>query len=324
MIVGEVMTFAKEHDIIIWGLKKIISDNGQNVFDEPRRARALIADYFPQISAAEKNLLNISCECGVYKMILHSTAFEDRNVYMKAKRLLIDDYMIAEQAAVTTLERIYKACGRKIPDGVSEGTQIDSRSNGVASISPKTFDVSLLAHKEELERKTSELADGMAKYERLSKEPLSEAQKIKALAIMVKLTSVREQATYITTEGENPFVLQAQLNPWYKAIDACLDEINAFERDVLDNQPKEINCIVASMQTCTRNAVFNIATFLGPVSYVTKVCLSYNDKQYVVAQMPPLNFNAVFVVSDGMLLLDTDTNTVNYLLNYCQIKGLLN
>ena len=59
------MDLDKEHDIIILGLKKIISDNGRNVFDEPRRAKALIADYFPRISIAEKNLLNISCECGI-------------------------------------------------------------------------------------------------------------------------------------------------------------------------------------------------------------------------------------------------------------------
>ena len=114
------MDFGKEHDIIILGLKKLISDNGRNVFDEPRRARALISDYFPRLSNAEKNLLNISCECGIYKMIVHSTSYEDRNVYMRAKCLLIDDYMIAEQAAEITLERIYKACGKQVPNDISK------------------------------------------------------------------------------------------------------------------------------------------------------------------------------------------------------------
>ena len=83
------MEFGKEHDIIILGLKKLISDNGRNVFDEPRRARTLISDYFPRLSKAEKNLLNISCECCIYKKIAHSNSYEDRNIYMRAKCLLL-------------------------------------------------------------------------------------------------------------------------------------------------------------------------------------------------------------------------------------------
>ena len=291
------MDFGKEHDIIILGLKKLISDNGRNVFDEPRRARALISDYFPRLSNAEKNLLNISCECGIYKMIVHSTSYEDRNVYMRAKCLLIDDYMIAEQAAEITLERIYKACGKQVPNDISKNAHKDSKFTTAVAIDKTSYEKSnqqkSLATKDKLERKVSELTDGMKKYERLSKEPLNETQKIKLLSIMMQLASVQEQAKKI-------------------------------ERDVLSNQPKEINSIVASMQICSRNTTFYIQTFLGPVSYITKACLSYNGKQYVVAQMPPANFNAVFVVCNNMLILDTDTNAVNYLVNYCQIKGLLN
>lgn len=322
------MDLDKEHDIIILGLKKIISDNGRNVFDEPRRAKALIADYFPRISIAEKNLLNISCECGIYKMVVHSTSYEDRNVYMKAKCLLIDDYMIAEQAAEITLERIFKACGKHIPDGVSMGTPNKSPySASVASntsSSNKTVQQNSLANKDELEKKVLALTEGMKKYERISKEPLNETQKIQLLSIMMKLASVQEQAQKIVNEGENFFVSESQVAPLYKAIDSCIDEINALERDVLNSLPTEINSIVASMQICSRNTIFYIQTFLGPVSYITKACLLYNGKQYVVAQMPPANFNAVFVVCNNMLILDTDTNAVNYLVNYCQLKGLLN
>ena len=322
------MDLDREHDIIILGLKKIISDNGRNVFDEPRRAKALIADYFPRISIAEKNLLNISCECGIYKMVVHSTSYEDRNVYMKAKCLLIDDYMIAEQAAEITLERIFKACGKHIPDGVSMGTPNKSPySASVASntsSSNKTVQQNSLANKDELEKKVLALTEGMKKYERISKEPLNETQKIQLLSIMMKLASVQEQAQKIVNEGENFFVSESQVAPLYKAIDSCIDEINALERDVLNSLPTEINSIVASMQICSRNTIFYIQTFLGPVSYITKACLLYNGKQYVVAQMPPANFNAVFVVCNNMLILDTDTNAVNYLVNYCQLKGLLN
>ena len=322
------MDFGKEHDIIILGLKKLISDNGRNVFDEPRRARALISDYFPRLSNAEKNLLNISCECGIYKMIVHSTSYEDRNVYMRAKCLLIDDYMIAEQAAEITLERIYKACGKQVPNDISKNAHKDSKFTTAVAIDKTSYEKSnqqkSLATKDKLERKVSELTDGMKKYERLSKEPLNETQKIKLLSIMMQLASVQEQAKKIVNEGDNYFVLETQVEPLYKAIDSCVNEINALERDVLNNQPKEINSIVASMQICSRNTTFYIQTFLGPVSYITKACLSYNGKQYVVAQMPPANFNAVFVVCNNMLILDTDTNAVNYLVNYCQIKGLLN
>lgn len=322
------MDLGKEHDIIILGLKKIISDNGRDVFDEPRRAKALIADYFPRISTAEKNLLNISCECGIYKMIVHSTSYEDRNVYMKAKCLLIDDYMIAEQAAEITLERIFKACGKHIPDGVSSGTTNRSPyGDSVASnssLSNKIVQQNSLASKDELERKVLALTEGMKKYEKISKEPLNETQKIQLLSIMMKLASVQEQAQKIVNEGENFFVSESQVAPLYKAIDSCIDEINTLERDVINSLPTEINSIVASMQICSRNTVFYIQTFLGPVSYITKACLLYNGKQYVVAQMPPANFNAVFVVCNNMLILDTDANAVNYLVNYCQLKGLLN
>lgn len=298
------------------------------MFDEPRRAKALIADYFPRISTAEKNLLNISCECGIYKMVVHSTSYEDRNVYMKAKCLLIDDYMIAEQAAEITIERIFKACGKQCPDGVSMGTPNKSPySVSVASntsSSNKTVQQNSLANKDELEKKVLALTEGMRKYEKISKEPLNETQKIQLLSIMMKLASVQEQAQKIVNEGENFFVSESQVAPLYKAIDSCIDEINTLERDVLNSLPTEINSIVASMQICSRNTVFYIQTFLGSVSYITKACLLYNGKQYVVAQMPPANFNAVFVVCNNMLILDTDTNAVNYLVNYCQLKGLLN
>ena len=247
---------------------------------------------------------------------------------MKAKCLLIDDYMIAEQAAEITLERIFKACGKHIPDGVSMGTPNKSPySASVASntsSSNKTVQQNSLANKDKLEKKVLALTEGMIKYERISKEPLNETQKIQLLSIIMKLARVQEQAQKIVNEGENFFVSESQVAPLYKAIDSCIDEINALERDVLNSLPTEINSIVASMQICSRNTIFYIQTFLGPVSYITKACLLYNGKQYVVAQMPPANFNAVFVVCNNMLILDTDTNAVNYLVNYCQLKGLLN
>lgn len=322
------MDLSKEHDIIILGLKKIISDNGHNVFDEPRRAKALISDYFPRISTAEKNLLNISCECGIYKMVVHSTSYEDRNVYMKAKCLLVDDYMIAEQAAEITLERIFKACGKHVPDDVSMGTPNKSPySVSVASntsSSNKTVCQNSFANKDELEEKGLALTEGIKKFEKITKEPLNETQKIQSLSIMIKLANVQEQVKKIVNEGESYFASESQVAPLYKAIDSCIDEIDALERDVLNSLPTEINSIFASMQICSRNITFYIQTFLGPVSYITKACLLYNGKQYVVAQMPPTNFNAVFVVYNNILIPDIDTNTVNYLINYCQLKGLLN
>ena len=127
-------------------------------------------------------------------MVVHSTSYEDRNVYMKAKYLLIDDYMIAEQAAEITLERIFKACGKHIPDGVSMGTPNKSPySASVASntsSSNKTVQQNSLANKDELEKKVLALTEGMKKYERISKEPLNETQKIQLLSIMMKLASV--------------------------------------------------------------------------------------------------------------------------------------
>lgn len=68
------------------------------------------AGCFPRLGNAEKNLLNMSCECGICKTIVYSTSYKDRIVYMRARCLLIDDYMIAEQAAEITLERIHTAC----------------------------------------------------------------------------------------------------------------------------------------------------------------------------------------------------------------------
>jgi hypothetical protein len=100
---------------------------------------------------------------------------------MKAKCLLIDDYMIAEQATEITLERIFKACGKHIPDGVSMGTPNKSPySASVASntsSSNKTVQQNSLANKDELEKKVLALTEGMKKYERISKEPLNETQK---------------------------------------------------------------------------------------------------------------------------------------------------
>ena len=318
------MDFGKEHDIIILGLKKLISDNGRNVFDEPRRARALISDYFPRLSNAEKNLLNISCECGVYKMIVHSSSYEDRNIYMRAKCLLIDDYMIAESAAEITIERIFKACGKKVPEGVSKCVQKESTyisKDAVGTLFPQKSDgINTLAKKDALRQIEFGLTECLNKMERISKEPLTEAQIIKVQSTMSKSSYVQELVKEIEFEVDNYLVTEYQMKP----VLTFFEEINNLERDVLMNLPKEINSIVTSMQICSRNTTFYIQTFLGPVSYITKACLSYNGKQYVVAQMPPANFNAVFVVCNNMLILDTDTNAVNYLVNYCQIKGLLN
>lgn len=330
------MNFDKEQDIIILGLKKLISDNGPNVFDEPRRAKALIADYLPQLSTPEKNLINISCECGIYKMIVHSTSNEDRNVYMKAKSLLVDDYMIAESAAEKTIERIFKACGKTIPNVVNDvSTDVQNETQNKNSYNTaiiadtnsfeNSFQQRILADKSgEFEEKVLKWVDGVKKCDRILQEPLSLTQRFKLQAIMVKLNDVQEQMQKLVNQGRNTYLLESQVVPLYKDIDLCTDEIDDFEREVLNSQPKEINCIAASMQICSRNCIFYMQTFLGSVSYIAKVCLLYNGKQYVVAQMPPTNVNTVFVVYNNMLIPDTDAEAVNYLINYCQAKGLLN
>lgn len=329
------MDFDKEQDIIILGLKKLISDNGPNVFDEPRRAKALIADYLPRLSNAEKNLLNISCECGIYKMIIHSSSYDDSSVYLKAKSLLIDDYMIAEQAAEITLERIFKACGKTIPNAVKDvstaaknETQNKNSYNTAIIADTNSFENSfqqrILADKSEFEEKVLKWVDGVKKCDRILQEPLNLTQRFKLQAIMVKLNDVQEQMQKLANQGRNTYLLESQVVPLYKDIDLCTDEIDDFERELLNSQPKEINCIAASMQICSRNCMFYMQTFLGPVLYIAKACLIYNGKQYVVAQMPPTNVNTVFVVYNNMLIPDTDAEAVNYLINYCQAKGLLN
>lgn len=317
------MDFGKEHDIIILGLKKLISDNGQNVFDDPWRAKALIADYFPQLSNAEKNLLNISCECGIYKMIVHSTSCEDRNVYLKAKCLLIDDYMMAESAAEITIERIFKACEKKVPDGVSKSVPKESTyipQDTLRTRSPRKSDgINVLTNQDALKQIEIGVAESSKKIDRISKEPLTVTQVMRFLSVMSQLSYVRELAEKIGPEADSYLVTEDQMKP---ALD-FFEEINDFERDVLMNLPKEISSVFAFMPIC-RDTIFNIQTLFGSVSYIAKACLSYSGKQFVVAQVPPANANAVFVVCNNMLFLDADTNEVNYLVNYCQIKGLFN
>lgn len=176
---------------------------------------------------------------------------------------------------------------------------------------------------EKLNSKLSTFIESKNKLEKIAKEPLNDSQKQQFVSIFSRITDMQNILNSITINKGNSAFCESQYEVFFNMIELFKNEVNYLELDILNNSPKSLTCVITPQVICTPNNTFFIQTFLGAISYVTKACLEYNGKQYVIALMPPMNVPTVFVVCNNLLVADTDMSTVNYLIFYCRTKGLL-
>ncbi len=99
---------------VIAALKKMRHDFGDDVFASTR-FRALLGDFLPGVQPNKKRLITMSCECGAYTMIVKASTSTVNYAYEQARLKLIEDYMLAEEAAYQAIAWIMEVCGYESP-----------------------------------------------------------------------------------------------------------------------------------------------------------------------------------------------------------------